>query len=624
MKLWYGSVLGSQRDIASIEGDRLRLGRAADNDVVLDSPYVADRAAQLHLEGDAWVLTVLGQNGCTVGNRQRGCGERIRLGCDEPFRIFPFEFFLKEDTRVQTSPVNRIELLDAELSLLVKQMHVELLDKMDINEADESIGITDEYLLTLEKNLDEIARRHDIGNPQRRDLSHHVAGVCVRSEIVERLIQRAGSTAPEAWALHPDFSRLVSAVPHFEGELGRLCDHFFKRLGLVSFSDLSRQMAQLEKRFWQQWEQHAGDLFEEFRTYLALKQLKKQIKDIVFGFGPLEDLLRAPNISEIMVVSSDRIYIEKDGILENSGRRFISDDVTLSIIERIVSTVGRRIDKSKPLVDARLPDGSRVNAVIPPLAVNGPCLTIRKFPTSRLRIPDLVASQSLTETGAEFLRAAVLCRQNILISGGTGTGKTTLLNCLSDFIPTKERLVTIEDTAELQITNDHVVRLETKQANVEGTGAYEIRDLVRNALRMRPDRIVVGECRGSEALDMLQAMNTGHDGSLTTIHANSAADVVLRLEVMVQSAADLPLQSVHRQIASAVDLIVQLARERDGRRRVVQIAQLTGLDEETHQVRMKDLFNVEGDGPLRPTGLIPAFVNDVVLTGTLSLESFYQ
>src|SRR6185369_2033908 len=227
---------------------------------------------------------------------------------------------------------------------------------------------------------------------------------------------------------------------------------------------------------------------------------------------------RAPNISEIMVVDREHIYIEKTGVLENSGRRFVSDEVTLAIIERIVSKVGRRIDKSSPLVDARLEDGSRVNAVIPPLAVSGPCLTIRKFPSRRLVMDDLVAKGALSRSVADFLKAAVLARRNILISGGTGTGKTTLLNCLSDFIPDKERIVTVEDTAELQLQKEHVVGMETKLANVEGAGEYTIRDLVRNALRMRPDRIVVGECRGPEALDMLQAMNTGHDGSMTTIH----------------------------------------------------------------------------------------------------------
>jgi len=278
------------------------------------------------------------------------------------------------------------------------------------------------------------------------------------------------------------------------------------------------------------------------------------------------------------------------------------------------------------LVDARLSDGSRVNAIIPPLAVSGPCLTIRKFPARRLLVDDLIEKGALTRAVAGFLRAAVVSRRNILISGGTGTGKTTLLNCLSDFIPDKERVVTIEDTAELQLTKEHVVRLETRESNVEGAGAYTIRDLVKNALRMRPDRIVVGECRGPEALDMLQAMNTGHDGSMTTIHANNAEDVVLRLEVLVQMAADLPIHSIHRQIASALDLIVQLTRMRDGRRVISQVTEVVGIDGPEADVVTKDLFLLQtrdGRDELGPTGILPTFMEELIDSGLVHLESFY-
>jgi pilus assembly protein CpaF len=301
--------------------------------------------------------------------------------------------------------------------------------------------------------------------------------------------------------------------------------------------------------------------------------------------------------------------------------------VTIAIIERIVTLAGRRIDKSSPLVDARLADGSRVNAVIAPLAVSGPCLTIRKFPARKLRVQDLIDRNSLTPAAAEFLRAAVLARKNVVVSGGTGTGKTTLLNCLSDYIPDKERIVTIEDTAELQLKKPHVVRMETKPANVEGKGAYTIRDLVKNSLRMRPDRIVVGECRGPEALDMLQAMNTGHDGSMTTLHANSAEDAILRLEVLVQTGADLPVLSIHRQIASAVDVIVQLHRLRSGRRVVSQLAEVVGVDPDTGRVRTRDLFVTppdQPDAPLAPTGSLPTFIGDLLTAGEMKLELFYR
>ena len=265
-------------------------------------------------------------------------------------------------------------------------------------------------------------------------------------------------------------------------------------------------------------------------------------------------------------------------MIEQSGRRFISDKVTEAIIERIVAQVGRRIDKSQPLVDARLPDGSRVNAIIPPLAVKGPCLTVRKFPAQRLTMDDLVEMGSITTAAATFLRACVIDRRNILVSGGTGTGKTTMLNVLSSFIPFKERIVTIEDTTELRLHQEHVVTLETKPPNVEGAGEYTIRDLVKNALRMRPDRVIVGECRGAEALDMIQAMNTGHDGSMTTVHANSAREVIERLEVLVLMAADLPVTSIHRQMASALDLIVHISRLPGGARVVTQISEVVRYD----------------------------------------------
>ena len=310
-------------------------------------------------------------------------------------------------------------------------------------------------------------------------------------------------------------------------------------------------------------------------------------------------------------------------MIEKSGRRFISDKVTESIIERIVAQVGRRIDKSQPLVDARLPDGSRVNAIIPPLAVKGPCLTVRKFPLQRLTMDDLVEMGSVSRAAATFLRASVIDRRNLVVSGGTSTGKTTLLNVLSSFIPYKDRIVTIEDTVELRLHQEHVVTLETKPPNVEGAGQYTIRDLVRNALRMRPDRIIVGECRGPEALDMIQAMNTGHDGSMTTVHANSAREVIERLEVLVLMAADLPIASIHRQLVSAVDLIVHISRLPGGRRAVTQIAEVTRVDPDTNQVVVLDIFNFRNGESLQPTGYLPSFVESLINKELLELEFLY-
>lgn len=334
----------------------------------------------------------------------------------------------------------------------------------------------------------------------------------------------------------------------------------------------------------------------------ARKELVEAVLNDVVGYGPIQPLLEDDEISEIMVNGPKRVYVEKKGQLQLTNVVFDDDEHVLRVIERIVLPLGRRIDAENPTVDARLPDGSRVNAVIPPVAIDGPCITIRKFRKDKLKIEQLVQFGSLTENMAEFLRACVRARLNIIISGGTGSGKTTLLNVLSGFIPENERIVTIEDAAELQLQQDHVVRLESRPPDLNGRGAVTIRDLVRNALRMRPDRIVVGECRGGEALDMLQAMNTGHDGSMTTIHANSPRDALARLETLVLMAGmDLPLKVVRQQISSAVDLIVQQSRLRDGSRKVISISEVVGMEGDV--ITMSELFKFEQTG-ISPDGKV--------------------
>ncbi|KIS26611.1 pilus assembly protein CpaF [Arthrobacter sp. SPG23] len=319
------------------------------------------------------------------------------------------------------------------------------------------------------------------------------------------------------------------------------------------------------------------------------RRLIREIADEVMGLGPLQRLLEDPSVTEIMVNRFDQIYIERNGHLTLTGSQFSSDDHLRKVIERIVSKVGRRIDESSPLVDARLEDGSRVNAIIPPLAVNGPSLTIRKFSHVPLTVRNLIESGSITVEMAELLSACVRARLNIIVSGGTGTGKTTLLNVLSSFIPEEDRIVTIEDAVELQLQQEHVVRLESRPANIEGKGAVGIRELVRNSLRMRPDRIIVGEVRSGESLDMLQAMNTGHDGSLSTVHANSPRDAVARLETLVLMAGmDLPLRAIREQVSSAVDLIIQVTRLRDGSRRVTHVTEVQGMEGDI--VTLQDVF----------------------------------
>ncbi len=353
------------------------------------------------------------------------------------------------------------------------------------------------------------------------------------------------------------------------------------------------------------------------------ERLFREVLDELTGYGPIQPLLDDPDITEVMVNGPRYVYIERKGKIIKTDITFENNDHVLRVIERIVTPLGRRIDNDHPTVDARLPDGSRVNAVVMPVAIDGPSITIRKFSKERLTVKQLISFGSLTDTMAEFLQACVVARLNIIISGGTGSGKTTLLNILSSFIPEDERIVTIEDAAELQLQQEHIVRLETKPPNPDGTGGVTIRDLVRNSLRMRPERIVVGEVRGGESLDMLQAMNTGHDGSLTTLHANTPRDAISRLETMcLMAGLDLPIRVVREQIASAVDLIVQQTRLRDGSRKVTQITELAGMEGET--VVLTDIFKYEqtgvsGEGKvigeLKPTGIRPLFSSRLEAAG---------
>jgi pilus assembly protein CpaF len=341
--------------------------------------------------------------------------------------------------------------------------------------------------------------------------------------------------------------------------------------------------------------------------------LLREILDEIFAYGPLTPLLEDPGVSEIMVNGTDSIYLERDGRVSRHEGEFLSEETLRSTIDRIVSRVNRRLDESSPYVDARLPDGSRVNAIIPPVCLTGPCLTIRKFRNMPYSLEELVRIGSVSAEAAGYLREAVVCRKNLVVSGGTGSGKTTLLNALSRHIPDGERIITIEDAAEIRLQKPHVVRLEARPPNIEGSGAVTIRDLVRNSLRMRPDRIIVGECRGGEALDMLQAMNTGHDGSITTGHANTPRDMLRRLETMVlMSGVDIPVRAIREQIASGIDIIVHTARTGNGGRAVTSIAEVSGMNDA--QILLQEIFRrgkretgAGPDGALAPTGVPSTF-----------------
>ncbi len=406
------------------------------------------------------------------------------------------------------------------------------------------------------------------------------------------------------------------ALDPFSDIKGRAQTQLLERLG-AGLTDADLPESQLKQLVVKELD----DIIAAENLPLSLDERRRLIDEVTsdfLGYGPIQRYLLDDTVTEVMVNSTEAIYVERNGRIEKTPSRFTTEQHLRRVIERIVSRVGRRIDEASPMVDARLPDGSRVNAIIPPLSVDGPTLTIRKFAKEAYTVADLVEFGSLTPQVADFLEMCVEAKRNILISGGTGTGKTTLLNVLSAFIPSDERIVTIEDAVELQMAQEHVVRLEARPPNIEGKGQVTIRDLVRNSLRMRPDRIVVGEVRSGEALDMMQAMNTGHEGSLSTIHANSPRDALSRLETMVlMSGVELTIRAIREQIGSALDLLVQIARHRDGSRTISRVAEITGLEGDI--VTMQDLYAWHYErgrkdgllGAIHPTGLRPTFSGEL-------------
>lgn len=415
----------------------------------------------------------------------------------------------------------------------------------------------------------------------------------------------------------------------FQDMKSRLHKTLINRMDLTKLSALSQEQVHAEVS------RLAESVLAQEGAPLSTSERERLVSDVqheLFGLGPLEPLLADPTISDILVNSHHTIYIERRGRIEPTNVQFKDDEHLMRVIERIVSSVGRRIDESSPMVDARLQDGSRVNAIIPPLSIDGPVLSIRRFGSEPLRMSALIENKALTRDIADMLQMVVNARLNVLISGGTGAGKTTLLNALSAYIPENERIVTIEDSAELQLQQPHVVRLETRPPNIEGRGEVTQRDLVKNALRMRPDRIVIGEVRGGEAIDMLQAMNTGHDGSLTTVHANTPRDALARLETMIQmTGMRLSDRAMRQQIASALNLVVQVARMSDGSRRVTSISEITGMEGET--ITMQEIFLYERSGVdsqglvigrFKPTGIRPRFAERLKACGLQLPRVFFE
>ena len=426
--------------------------------------------------------------------------------------------------------------------------------------------------------------------------------------VSERILQaqqaalQRGEVA-NAWRQAPSQTLAADSLGDFKAQVH---DALFERLGARLFEATNEdEMQSLVVA-------EIGALMDVRESVLTPHERQLLVQDIardVMGLGPIEQFLNDPAVSEVMVNGSDDIYVERSGLVERTDVRFISEEHLRRVIERIVSSVGRRIDESSPMVDARLADGSRINVIVPPLSLDGSILTIRKFAKDPFTVGDLIRMGTFTDPVASLLAATVEGGMNILVSGGTGTGKTTLLNVLSSFVPHQDRVVTIEDAVELQLHQEHVIRLEARPPNIEGNGQITIRDLVRNSLRMRPDRIIVGEVRGAEALDMLQAMNTGHDGSLTTVHANAPRDALARLETMVLMAGfDLPTRAIREQIASALNLIVQIERGRDGARRITHLTEVIGMEGDI--ITLQDIYRYDyKEMALLPTGVRPEFVD---------------
>ena len=599
------------------------IGRDGDADVKLESRFVSPTHARVERteDGAGWELTILpGVNPIEVDGKEIAPGQKVRVAVPGVLRIMEFVLTLEEPkVEVVAAGAN-----DAELLELQNTLHANVLRRLDLRlGAWSAVDFGSDRTEQLNRVVDDLLLSEFKTQVFESDLTPQLVRRALRGRAGDHIFKRFSTQQK----VTTEWSEL-GINPDTEATIDQAVSALCARVGV---HDNKPVPANAEDMLDLNFDRAVGPvletLLENTRTYLIISFLKKLLYDMIFGLGPLEDLLRSPSITEIMVVSPSLIYIERNGRLVKIPQVFPSEDSAISIIERIVAPLGRRIDRSQPLVDARLRDGSRVNAIIEPLAIKGPCITIRKFPLYKVSVDDLIRWRSISPSAVALLRACILWRANILISGGTGSGKTTLLNVLSGMIPAAERVVTIEDSAELRMQQEHVVSLETKPANAEGKGAYTIRDLVKNALRMRPDRIIVGECRGDEAVDMLQAMNTGHQGSMTTIHANTTSDSVARLETMILMAAEIPLPAVRRQIASAIHIICQVERLGNGQRLVSQVSEVIGLHPVSGEVETRDIMRAteyKGQLQLRPTGHMPRFLGEMVEKGFLQLNSWFD
>ncbi len=624
MEIWVYNQYSDEREVVKVAKEDLTIGRDEANDVTLRSHFVSRKHARVFWEAGNFFLESLGLNGTNVANKLIPYKQRGKIDYGDEIRIGEFSLYMMEPSQRRIHAADRVVSPRKRVMEIEQAMHADLLERLNLRVTGQS-GVTDEKLVALiKRHLSEIIDKHY--DKVDDDMAGHLVRDFLWRAVVTEIARRATGKLMYSYGFEKSDildNKHEEAITRIVGDI---VSFFPLRLRPHTLKD---DVLQIENEWDAQMERMSTRISPELREYVSRRMLSKEIEDVVVGYGPLQDLLEMPNINEIMVIGRDKIYIEKEGTIQNTGRSFFSDEIVQSIIERIITPVGRRIDRSTPLVDARLPDGSRVNAIINPLSLSGPTLTIRKFARVPFTVDDLIERGTITEQVARFLQACVLGRENIIISGGTGSGKTTTLNVLSSFIPESERIVTIEDSAELQLSQDHLVRLETRPPNIEGKGAYTIRDLVKNALRMRPDRLIIGECRGPEALDMLQAMNTGHDGSLTTIHANNPMDTMMRLETMVLMAVEMPIRAIREQAVAALDVIVQISRLPNGQRRVTHVTEIVGIDPDTEKVITEDIFLLPlikarkgEDAALRHTGYIPAFAQDLIDSDFLDVGVF--
>ncbi|MEM1353602.1 MAG: ATPase, T2SS/T4P/T4SS family [Planctomycetota bacterium] len=621
MEVWLYDHTRNTRESLEVEGDPLTIGREEGNTLVLKSPFVARRHCQIVRKGNQMFVEALSQAGTRVANREVVADSPVAVDFGDEIQLGQFSIALVGKQRRKLGEEE--DITDAELHAklmdLERDVHGELLDRMNLRVTGHLNKGDNRFVDQVLHHLEALLTSH-IEKVGRR-VVHYALRQHLRRLVQAEVVRQCEGRVQTDYKSGDD--RLLDDLK--EQQIAQLVNNLVDMMPLIfDPTSVQEDLAVADEAFDDLFAQELPMVPKDLQRYIVRRTVAKDIQDIMFGLGPLQDLLEMPSVSEIMVVGKDHIYIEKQGKIVETSRTFFSDDILMSIIERILTPVGRRVDTSTPLVDARLPDGSRVNVVINPLSLVGPCMTIRKFGWVPFTMDDLIERGSLSDQAAAFLQGCVVGRCNILISGGTGSGKTTLLNVLSAYARPSERIITVEESAELRLPQPHVVRLEGRPANVEGKGAYTIRDLVRNSLRMRPDRIIIGEVRGAEAMDMLQAMNTGHDGSLSTIHSNTPTDCMKRLEALVLMAVDMPIRAIREQVVSAVDMVVQVARFADGRRRVTTISEVTAIEPDSGAIRLEDIFTLRDPSQprLRHTGYMPSFTQDMIQRKHFDVEVF--